>query len=220
MEYDPSQLEIRQRYKLLIGSVLPRPIAFVSTVSPAGALNLAPFSFFTAVGSDPMMVLFCPANREDGSEKDTLRNAKLPEEGGVGEFVVNVATEFYANKVAATAEGLAHGRSEFELVGLTPAPSRKVRPPRVAESPISLECRTVQVIRTQGAAPLAGNVVLGEVVLVHVADEMVDQHLHLDPDRLALVGRMGGLGYCYAQDCFQLPMGVKALELGPPVRKR
>jgi flavin reductase (DIM6/NTAB) family NADH-FMN oxidoreductase RutF len=124
MEIEPSALEAPERYKLLIGAVVARPIALVSTISADGRPNLAPFSFFTAVGSNPMTMLFCPANLPDGSEKDTLRNAKPASEGGTGEFVVNVAVEPYATKVAGAAERLAYGESEFELVGLTPAPSR------------------------------------------------------------------------------------------------
>ena len=95
MEIDPQELEPRERYKLLIGCIVPRPIAMVTTVSPDGAVNLAPFSFYNGVGSNPMTVLFCPANQPDGSEKDTLRNCKPVAEGGVGEFVVNAAVEGY-----------------------------------------------------------------------------------------------------------------------------
>src|ERR1051325_3658365 len=100
MEIDPAKIALENRYKLLIGCIVPRPIAFVSTISPDGRLNLAPFSFFNGVGSDPMTLLFCPANKPDGSEKDSLRNAKPIAEGGLGEFVVNLASEPYATKVA------------------------------------------------------------------------------------------------------------------------
>src|SRR5580765_603384 len=99
MDLDPLALSQADRYKLLIGCIVPRPIAFVSTVSPSGRLNLAPFSFFNGVGSDPMTLLFCPANKPDGSEKDTLRNCKPVSEGGTGQFVVNAATEHYIRQV-------------------------------------------------------------------------------------------------------------------------
>lgn len=99
MEIDPEQLSIAERYKLLIGGIIPRPIALVSTVSPDGRANLAPYSFFSGVGSNPMSLLFCPINNMDGSMKDTLRHALQPEEGGTGQFVVNVATEGYAESV-------------------------------------------------------------------------------------------------------------------------
>lgn len=216
MEIDPAKLEIRNRYKLLIGGVVPRPIAFVSTVSPDGKLNLAPFSFFNGVGSNPLTILFCPANNADGSEKDTLRNCRPVEEGGVGAFVVNAATERYARAVAGAAEGLDYGVSEFELVGLTPSPSAVVKPPRVAESPLAFECRTVQVVRTNPGAPAGGNIVIGEVVHVYAHDDLVNERFHVDPAKLAAIGRMGGLGYCTTRDRFEMPMGRDALELPLP----
>ena len=172
----PETLESRERYKLLIGGVVPRPIAFVSTVSPEGAFNLAPYSFFTAIGSNPMTMLFCPATLPDGSDKDTLANCLPPDEGGVGEFVINVAVESYARKVAAAAEPLPRGESEFDLTALTPVPSSKVRPPRVVESPICYECETLEVLRMAPGEPASGNVVVGRVVCVHVDDELIDEH--------------------------------------------
>lgn len=202
------------RYKLLIGSIVPRPIALVATVSPGGRPNLAPFSFFAGVGSDPMTLLFCPANRPDGGEKDTLRNARPEGEGGTGEFVVNVATEAYARRVAGAAEALEYGESEFELVGLTPAPSRLVRPPRVAESPIAFECLTTQVVRTNPGVPHGGNIVIGRVVHVFVRDGLINERLHIDAEKLGAIGRMGGLGYCTTRDRFEMPMGRGALEGG------
>ncbi len=212
MELDPSKLAQPDRYKLLIGGIVPRPIAFVSTVSPDGRDNLAPFSFFCGVGSDPMTLLFCPANKADGSEKDSLRNAKPVAEGGVGEFVVNVATEAYERLVAAAAEPLAFGESEFKLTGLTPAPSRVVRPARVAESPIAFECRTVQVVRTNPGKAAGGNIVIGEVVHVYVRDDLINERHHIDPAKLAAIGRMGGIGYARTRDRFELPMGRAALQ--------
>lgn len=217
MELNPDDLRIRERYKLLIGAVVPRPIAFVSTVSPDGRPNLAPFSFFNGVGSDPMTLLFCPGNKADGSEKDTLRNAKPSDEGGTGEFVVNVAAESYAREVAAAAEELDYGESEFELTGLSAAPSRVVKPPRLAESPVAFECVTEQVIRTRPGAPMGGNVVLGRVVHVYLRDDLVDERLHVDPDALRAIGRMGGLGYCTTRDRFELPRGREALETPTPL---
>ncbi len=153
MDIDPDALGLRERYRLLIGCVVPRPIAFVSTLSPDGRANLAPFSFFNGVGSDPLTVLFCPANKPDGSEKDTLRNCKPPSEGGTGEFVVNAAVEGYAREISASAEELPYGESEFELTGLARAPSLRVQPPRVARAPWAFECQTLQVVRTNPGRP-------------------------------------------------------------------
>ncbi len=215
MEIDPGDLTPSQRYKLMIGCIVPRPIAFVSTISPQGRPNLAPFSFFNGVSSSPMTLLFCPGNRPDtGEEKDTLRNCKPRGEGGVGQFVVNAATEAYRRRVAGAAEPLDYGESEFELVGLTPAPSRVVTPPRVAESPFAFECETVQVVRTNPGHPGGGNVVIGRVVHVYVRDDVIDERDRIDPDVLQSVGRMGGLGYCTTRDRFEMPMGRDALAGG------
>ncbi|MCP4203681.1 MAG: flavin reductase family protein [bacterium] len=223
MEFHPEALSVRNRYKLLIGAIVPRPIAFVSTVSTDGTTNLAPFSFFNGVGSNPMTLLFCPSNQPDGSEKDTLRNCKPTEEGGTGEFVVNVATEAYATAVAAAAEPLPAEQSEFDLTGLASVRSQVVRPPRVAESPIAFECRTTEVIRTNPGRPGGGNVVLGRVVHVFVRDDLVNDRMHIDADKLAAIGRMGGAGYATTRDRFEMPRGRAALDAGrrqPPQRER
>ena len=212
MELDPAQLEPRERYKLLIGCIVPRPIAFVSTIAPDGRPNLAPFSFFNGIGSDPMTLLFCPANKADGSEKDTLRNCKPVSEGGTGEFVVHASTEAYAREVAAAAEPLAYGESEFELVHFETAPSVRVMPPRIARAPWAFECETLQVVRTNPGRASGGNVVIGRVVHVHVDDALLNGQNHVDPERLAAIGRMGGLGYCRTRERFELPMGRAALE--------
>lgn len=215
MDINPDELPQRERYKFLIGGIVPRPIAFVSTVSPDGKFNLASFSFFNGVGSNPMALLFCPANNADGSEKDTLRNCKPVVEGGVGEFVVNVATEDYATAVAAAAEPLVYGDSEFELVSLTPAQSKKVKPPRVAESPLAFECQTMQVIRTNPDAPAGGNIVIGRVVHVHVRDDVINDRLHIDPAKLKAIARMGGFSYCTTRQRFEMPPSRDALGMDP-----
>jgi flavin reductase (DIM6/NTAB) family NADH-FMN oxidoreductase RutF len=211
MDFDPDLLDSADRYKLMIGAIVPRPIAFVSTISTEGKLNLAPFSFFAGVGSNPMTLLFCPANKPDGTEKDTLRNCKPAEEGGTGEFVVNIAPVGIAPQLVACAEGLAYGESEFEMVGLTPESSLRVRPPRVVECPISFECRTVQVIRTNPGAPGGGNIVIGQVVSVHAREGLVNARHHVDAGLLRAFGRMGGAEYCTTGERFELPMGRAAL---------
>ena len=158
-----------------------------------------------------MTLLFCPANKADGSEKDSLMNCKPVSEGGTGEFVVNVAIDALARQVAAAAEPLPHGQSEFDLVGLKTAPSRVVRPPRVAESPVSFECRTLQVIRTNPGQPAGGNIVLGEVVHIWVRDDLINERHHIDQSKLDAIGRMGGLEYTRTRDRFRLPQGKEAL---------
>lgn len=212
MQFDPESLDIAARYKLLVGAIVPRPIAWVSTISPDGRPNLAPFSFFNGVGSNPMTILFCPANTAEGAEKDTLRNCKPIAEGGVGQCVVNIVSEELTARMAATAAELPHGESEFAFAGLTPAPSVRVRPPRVLESPVSYECEVQQVIRTNPGAPSGGNVVLARVVFVHVRDDLLDARHRIDPDKLRAVGRMGGEVYARTADRFEMPRGKEALE--------
>ena len=206
-ELDPAALSPGERYKLLIGGIVPRPIAFVSTISRDGRTNLAPFSFFCGVGSNPMTLAFCPASDGAGGDKDTLRNCLPEDQGGTGVFVVNVASEAYERKVALAAEPLPPGESEFDLTGLTPLPGVRVTAPRVAESPLAFECRTLQVIRTNPGAPAAGNLVLGEVLYVHAHANVINERLHVDPDRLAAIARMGGLGYCRTRDRFDMMPG-------------
>jgi flavin reductase (DIM6/NTAB) family NADH-FMN oxidoreductase RutF len=209
MHLDPLALSQADRYKLLIGAIVPRPIAFVSTISPAPDehVNLAPFSFFNGVGSDPMTLLFCPANHDDGREKDTLRNAKPVSEGGQGEFVVNVVQHAYAAEMARCAVFLPPEDSEFAYSGLEPAPSLIVRPPRVARSPVSFECRTLQVVRLKPDAPGGGNIVIGQVVSIYLRDDIINQRHHLDPSALDLIGRMGGQTYCTTRERFELGRG-------------
>jgi len=214
MELLTADLALRDRYKLLIGAIVPRPIAVVSTVSVDGKSNLAPFSFFCGVGSNPMTLAFCPGNKPDGSDKDTLRNCAAAPDGGTGEFVVNVATEGWSLKMAATAEALPHGESEFDFASLTAVPSRVVTPARVAESPIAFECRTLQVVRTNPGAPGGGNLVLGEVLALHLDDALIDESLHVDAEALCAIGRMGGPDYCSTRDRFTMPRGREALEPG------
>lgn len=215
MELRPDDLHPRECYKLLIGCIVPRPIALVATVSLDGRPNLAPFSFFNGVGSDPMTVLFCPANAPDGSEKDTLRNCKPRDEGGNGEFVINAAVEEYAREMAACGEPLPHGESEWDLVGLAGAPSLRVAPHRVARSPWAFECETVQVVRTNPGAPSGGNIVIGRVVHIHVDDGLVDSLFHVDPDRLRAIARMGGFTYATTRARFEMPPNRSALRLPP-----
>lgn len=239
MDLDPGQLSTTDRYKLLIGAIVPRPIALVSTLGPDGTPNLAPFSFFAGVSSEPMTLLFCPANKSDGSMKDTLCNSlplghpdlpatlalgstprSTPEHQpalsrGQGEFVVNIVSRAFAERMAACAEELRFGESEFALSGLSRAPSRVVAPSRVAESLVSFECRTEQVIRLAPGTPSGGNIVLGRVLHVHASERVINERLHIDPDALDAIGRMGGLGYCTTRDRFAMPMGAAALKPVP-----
>ena len=206
----PEDIEAPQRYKLLVGGIVPRPIAWVSTLSKDGAPNLAPFSFFCGVGSDPMTLLYCPANGPLGDEKNSLVNADATT--GIGEFVVNIVTERMARKMAITAEALPAGESEWDLARVEPEASATVKPARVKGAPVAYECVTHQVVRLNPGVPHGGNIVIGRVASVYVDDAIIDERLRIDPEKLAAVGRMAGLTYCHTSDRFELPWGKAALE--------
>ncbi len=208
MDIDPASLDIQDRYKLLLGAIVPRPIAWVSTISPEGRLNLAPFSFFNGISANPCSLLFCPANKPDGSEKDTLRNLSHP----AAQFVVNIVTHAQSHQMAATAEELPYGESEWNLAHLTPEPSAIVKPPRIRGSPFAFECEVTQIIRLNPGAPSGGNIVIGRVLSIHATDGLVNPSHHIDAAKLDAIGRMAGLSYCTTRDRFEIPWGKKALE--------
>lgn len=215
MEIKPSDLDPLRRYKVLTGCVVPRPVAFVSTLSPDGRTNLAPFSFFNGVGTNPMTIIFCPTTGKDGEDNDTLRNAKPEEEGGTGEFVVNAASAPYIREVSAAAEDLPYGESEFDLTGLETEPSVVVAPPRVADSPYCFECRTLQLIRTNPGVPGSGNLVIGEIVHIRLKDDLINSRWHVNPRQLQAMGRMGGENYCTTSAIIEVPRGRTALGKNP-----
>ncbi len=195
---DPAQLDYNDIYKLMVGIIVPRPIAFVSTIDAAGVLNLAPFSYFTACGSNPPVVCFSTAVRAGArSHKDTLRNVEA-----TGEFVVNVVSEEFAAQMNATAAEVPPEVDEFVLSGLTPLASDLVKPPRVAESKVQMECRLYQIV-TVSEKPGGGILVLGEVLRFHVLESLLDGY-KIDPDKLNAIGRMGGPTYVRTHDRFEM----------------
>ena len=190
MEISPSTLPWKSLYKLMIGSIVPRAIGWVSTVDAAGEPNLAPFSFFTAAGANPPHVLFCPMIRAtDGQPKDTLHNVRAS-----GEFVVNIVTETLAAQMNITSTEFPAEVNEFAAAGLTPIPSVVVRPPRVAESPIHYECRLTQIIDL-GQEAGAASVVIGQVVHLHVDDALLIGGDKIDIAQLQPIGRLAGNSY-------------------------
>jgi flavin reductase (DIM6/NTAB) family NADH-FMN oxidoreductase RutF len=195
---DVASANVVEVYQLLVGIVTPRPIAWVTTVSPAGVVNLAPFSFFNAFGANPPIVVFSPTLRRDGSKKDTLLNLEVR-----GEFVLNAATAPLAELVNLSSKEVPPDESEITLTGLTAVPSLKVAPPRVAESPVSMECRVRQIIPC-GTGPIAANLVIGEVVVMHVSDAVLDEKRRIDPRKLRTVARLGGDYWCHTSDLFEL----------------
>jgi flavin reductase (DIM6/NTAB) family NADH-FMN oxidoreductase RutF len=212
MQLSPDALSPVERYKLLIGLVVPRPIAWVSTLSPDGRPNLAPYSFFAGVGSNPMTVVYCPSNDSAGGEKDSLANSKPSAEGGTGVFAINGVPERHARAAAASAEALPYGESEFDFVGVASAPCERIACVRVADSPWTFECETMQVVRTNPGVPGGGNLVVARVVHVHVEDALLDAKLRVDADRLDAVGRMGGFDWVRTKDRFAQAPGRAALE--------
>jgi flavin reductase (DIM6/NTAB) family NADH-FMN oxidoreductase RutF len=204
MNVSPSDLSHSELYSLVLNSVAPRPIAWVSTVSASGDLNLAPFSFFNAVCVDPPLLAFAPGLRQPkhakgghGEAKDTLRNVRETRE-----FVVNIVTYELREAMNLTSGEYDASVDEFELAKLTPQPSTIVRPPRVTESPVSFECRLHQILDFS-SRPTSSSLVIGQVVSIHVSDAHLKDG-KLDRNSLDLIGRMGGLQYARTTQRFEM----------------
>jgi flavin reductase (DIM6/NTAB) family NADH-FMN oxidoreductase RutF len=185
-------------YHLLVGIVTPRPIAWVTTVDSEGRVNLAPFSFFNAFGANPPVVVFSPTLRRDGTKKDTLLNLEAN-----GEFVLNAAVEPLAEKINLSSKELPYGDSEVELTGLHLSPSTKVKPPRIAEAPVNMEGKVRQIVPV-GNGPISANLVIGEIVAMHVDECVLDEHGRVDPRKLRTIARLGGDWYCRTSDLFEM----------------
>jgi len=199
MLFDFSEISVNNRYKLLTATVVPRPIAWVVTEDAEGTANAAPFSFFNVFSSDPPVLGISIGGSEGGAnQKDTLRNILAS-----GQFVVCLVPESAAEAMNVTAIDMPPGVDELREAGLTPLPSARVRPPRIGESPVAMECETFQTV------PLGGNtLVLGRILAMHLHDECVldAARVHVDTPRLGLIGRMhGGGGYLRTTDQFQVP---------------
>jgi len=198
MILNPQTLDHKERYKLMIGAIVPRPIAWVSSMDAEGRLNLAPFSYFTAVCTDPMTLLFCPGwSTLRGRRKDTHLNIEQ-----TGEFVINITDEATKEAMNLSATEFEHGVNEFEWAGVTPAPSSVVRAPRVAEAPVAFEC-TLQQIVVVGEGPGGGAAIFGVVQAVHIRDDIYANGYVL-PERLRPIGRMAGASYVHIHDFFEM----------------
>ena len=196
MIFHPDDLENRDRYKLIIGSIVPRPIAWVSSMDALGNLNLAPFSYFTAVCPTPMTIVFCPGiHPHTGEKKDTWRNIEQ-----VPEFVINITNEETAEQMNLSATVLPFGQSEFVWAGVTAVPSERISVPRVAEAPISFEC-TLQQIVTISDKPGGGAAIFGTVRCVHVRDDLLHDG-RIDTDLLRPIGRLAGNSYTRVAEPF------------------
>ena len=195
-------------YRVLTGVVVPRPIAFVSTISPDGVNNLAPYSFFNAVASNPPTIVFSSSRRAGSKSKDTLDNVEA-----TGEFVVNIVSDDIAEAMNRTAAEFPADVSEFDVAGLTPAASDIVRAPRVAESPVNMECRLQQVVNL-GEGDHQHGLVIGEVVLLHIRDDIIDGH-RVNHNLLKPTGRLAGSMYCHTADVFEMVRPVYEADTAP-----
>jgi flavin reductase (DIM6/NTAB) family NADH-FMN oxidoreductase RutF len=194
LRIDPKTFEGFNR--VLTGVIVPRPIAFVSSVSTEGIVNLAPFSFFNAMAYDPATIVLGISRSAGWKEKDTLANIEA-----TGEFVVNVVVDDIAEAMNSTAAEFPTDVNEFEVGGLTAAPSELVRAPRVAESPVNMECRLNQVVAVGDGTKHA--IVIGEIVLMHIRDDIINGH-RINHQRLKPVGRLAGNMYCTTHDVYEL----------------
>ncbi|MCB0339468.1 MAG: flavin reductase family protein [Bdellovibrionales bacterium] len=193
-------------YKLLIGTIIPRPIAFVSTISDSGVVNLAPFSFFNGVASNPPTVVFSVSRKRDGQKKDTLRNIEQNKE-----FVINMVSEWISEAANHTSAEYPYGISELEKVGLTALPSTTIKPPRVKESPVQMECVLYDLMNVGGESAGSATLVVGEIRTIHIAESAYKDGLLL-LDQLKPVSRLGGKYYGRTTDIFKLERPVLPLE--------
>jgi flavin reductase (DIM6/NTAB) family NADH-FMN oxidoreductase RutF len=203
MIFSPTEISHSELYGIMINSVAPRPIAWVSTMSASGDLNLAPFSFFNAVCTDPPLLAFAPGLRvpnhpsSHGVAKDTLRNVRE-----TGEFVINTVTYELREAMNLTSGDYDPSVNEFDLGKITKEPSKIVRPPRVAESPVSFECKLHQILDFS-PAPTGGSLVIGQIVAIHINDAHL-KNGRLDRNSLDLIGRMGGTQYTRTTQRFEM----------------
>ncbi len=208
---DPSLISIPELHGYLVGAVGPRPIALASTIDAEGRPNLSPFSFFNVFGANPPMAIFSPARRgRDNTTKHSYHNVKA-----VPEVVINVVTYSMVEQVSVASGEFEEGIDEFAKSGFTPIASEMVRPFRVKESPVQFECKVKEVIET-GSGGGAGNLVLCEIVLIHVNEEILDAQGKIDQRKIDLVGRMGGYFYCRAHGdaLFELTQPNKDIGVG------
>ena len=211
MIINPKEIPVGKMHSYLLGAVAPRPIAFASTIDKAGNVNLSPFSFFNCFGANPPILIFSPARRgRDNTTKHSYENViEVPE------VVINVVNYSMVQQSSLASTEYPKGVNEFIKAGFTQVPSTLVKPPRVGESPVSFECKVLQVIKTgdQGAA---GNLVICEVILAHIKDEILDGEGRIDPFKLDAVSRMGGDWYCRAQGdaLFKVPKPLDKIGIG------
>jgi len=204
MIYDPAEHPFSETHKLMIGSIVPRPIALVSTTSNNGINNLAPFSYFNGVCSKPPTIMFAPARRGwDGKEKDTLINIR-----NTKEFSINIVSEDIGEKMVKCSTDYKKEVDEYFKSGLSPIPSKKIKPPIVSESKISLECTLNQIVQIGKDDAGSGFIVIGTIVLFHIDDEVYDNG-RIILDKLQPLGRVAGNGYVRSTNTFDIIRTIK-----------
>jgi len=210
LSIDPKEISTGKLHGYLLGAVAPRPIAFASTIDADGNPNLSPFSFFNVFGSNPPIMIFSPARRvRDNTTKHTLENALATKE-----VVINVVNYAIVQQMSLSSTEYPAGVNEFEKAGFTMLKSDKIKPFRVAESPVQFECKVNDVIFT-GDEGGAGNLIVCEVVKIHISDEVLDEHGAIDQHKIDLVARAGGSYYSRARDgFFEIPKPISTLGIG------
>lgn len=198
MQFDPLEIEQKAIYKLLTGAVIPRPIGWISSVSPSGVPNLAPFSFFNAIGDDPPHVMFSTV-RSNNTNKDTLNNVLETKE-----FVVNMVTEDTVERMNRTAEIVAPEVNEFELAGLTPIASVKVKPARVKESPITMECELVHHYTLENHKYGGATIIIGKIVMFHIDESVLLEDHKINLETYKPVARLAGSNYAKLGEIFSI----------------
>ena len=200
----PQEQSVKEIHKLMIGSIVPRPIALVSTISKDNIFNLAPFSYFNGVCSNPPTIVFAPGRRAwDGGKKDTLINIEHNKE-----FVVNLVSEDFADKMVTCSTDFSPDIDEFSISKLTPKPSTIISAPRVLESKISLECKLNQVVEIGNGEVGSGFLVIGTILLFHI-DDKIFENGKINLDKLSPIGRLAGNWYSKQLDRFEIERKIK-----------
>ena len=198
MQFDPQELEQTAIYKLLTGIVIPRPIGWISTINEDGIHNLAPFSYFNAVGDDPPHVMFSTVH-SNNLNKDTLNNVLATKQ-----FVVNMVTEDLVEQMNLTSQPIAANESEFELAGLTPIASSLVKPPRVKECKITMECEIVHHYKLENSKTGGATIVIGKIVLFHIDESVLLENYKINLETYKPIARLAGSYYSKLGEIFSI----------------
>jgi flavin reductase (DIM6/NTAB) family NADH-FMN oxidoreductase RutF len=209
LQFDPKEIPIPRLHQLLLGAIGPRPIAFASTIDLKGNHNLSPFSFFNVFSANPPILIFSPARSgRTNTTKDTYENVKV-----VPEVVINIVNMDIVQQMSLSSSPYAPDVDEFVKAGFTPLDSDLIRPKRVGESPVQFECKVIEV-KELGTGGGAGNLVICEVIKIHIAEEVMDENGQIDQHKINLVARMGGNWYCHANEASMFEVAKPLTTVG------